>query len=102
MPTFLVDILKKKPLDFSSVDIEETDLGNYEPDDPKGVTLLFQTGYLTIDTFRQRGASRRYTLKLPNLEVENSFLRDIVGAYTGRDVSYTYITSPIGRPISPK
>ena len=89
MPTFLVDILKKKPLDFSSVDIEETDLGNYEPDDPKGVTLLFQTGYLTIDTFRQRGASRRYTLRLPNLEVENSFLRDIVGAYTGRDVSYT-------------
>ena len=89
MPTFLVDILKKKPLDFSSVDIEETDLGNYEPDDPKGVTLLFQTGYLTIDTFRQRGASRRYTLKLPNLEVENSFLRDIVGAYTGCDVSYT-------------
>ena len=58
MPTFLVDILKKKPLDFSSVDIEETDLGNYEPDDPKGVTLLFQTGYLTIDTFRQRGASK--------------------------------------------
>ena len=89
MPTFLVDILKKRPLDFSCVDIEEPELGNYEPTDPKGVTLLYQTGYLTIDTFRQRGASRRYTLRLPNLEVENSFLRDIVGAYTGRDVSYT-------------
>ena len=89
MPTFLVNILKKTPLDFSCVDIDETELGNYEPDDPKGVTLLYQTGYLTIDTFRQRGASRRYTLKLPNLEVENSFLRDIVGAYTGRGVSYT-------------
>ena len=89
MPTFLIDILRTRPLDFSCVDIEETDLGNYEPTDPKGVTLLYQTGYLTIDTFRQRGASRRYTLKLPNLEVENSFLRDVVGAYTGRDVSYT-------------
>jgi hypothetical protein len=89
MPTFLIDILKSRPLDFSCVDIDEPELGNYEPTDPKGVTLLYQTGYLTIDTFRQRGASRRYTLKLPNLEVENSFLRDVVGAYTGRDVSYT-------------
>ena len=89
MPTFLVDILKAMPLDFSCIDIEETELGNYEPTNPKGVTLLFQTGYLTIDTFRQRGASRRYTLRLPNLEVENSFLKDVVGAYTGRDASLT-------------
>ena len=35
------------------------------------------------------GVVRRYTLRLPNLEVENSFLRDVVGAYTGRDVSQT-------------
>ncbi len=89
MPTFLVDILKSKPLDFSCVDIDETDLGNYEPDRPKGVTLLFQTGYLTIDTFRQRGVSRRYTLKQPNLEVENSFIKDVAGVYTGQDRSQT-------------
>ena len=89
MPTFLVDILRKKPLDFSCVDIDEEELGNYEPDNPKGVTLLFQTGYLTIDTFRQRAASRRYTLRLPNLEVENSFLKDIVGTYTGQEPSRT-------------
>ena len=89
MPTFLVDILKSRPLDFSCVDIEESELGNYEPTDPKGVTLLYQTGYLTIDSFVQMGGARRYTLKLPNLEVENSFLRDVVGAYTGRDVSLT-------------
>ena len=89
MPTFLVDILKSRPLDFSCVDIEESELGNYEPTDPKGVTLLYQTGYLTIDSFVQMGGARRYTLRLPNLEVENSFLRDVVGAYTGRDVSLT-------------
>ena len=89
MPTFLVDILKSRPLDFSRVDIDEDDLGNYEPANPKGVTLLFQTGYLTIDKFVQMGTSRRYTLRLPNLEVENSFLKDVVGAYTGRDTSLT-------------
>ena len=85
MPTFLVDILKKRPLDFSGIDIDEDELGNYEPDRPKGVTLLFQTGYLTIESFREMGVSRRYKLRLPNLEVENSFLKDIVGAYTGRE-----------------
>ena len=85
MPTFLVDILKTRPLDFSQIDIDEDELGNYEPDRPKGVTLLYQTGYLTIESFRQMGASRRYKLRLPNLEVENSFLKDIVGAYTGRE-----------------
>ncbi|MBQ3341233.1 MAG: ATP-binding protein [Kiritimatiellae bacterium] len=85
MPTFLVDILKSRPLDFSCIDIDESELGNYEPDRPKGVTLLYQTGYLTIKSFRQMRTSRRYTLKFPNLEVENSFLKDIVGAYTGQD-----------------
>ena len=85
MPTFLVDILKSRPLDFSCVDVDESELGNYEPTDPKGVTLLYQTGYLTIDSFVQMGGARRYTLRLPNLEVENSFLRDVVGAYVGQD-----------------
>ena len=85
MPTFLVDILKSCPLDFSEIDIEEDELGNYEPTDPKGVTLLFQTGYLTIESFRQIGASRRFRLKLPNVEVANSFLRDVAGAYTGQE-----------------
>ncbi len=85
VPTFLVDILKKHPLDFASVDIDESELETYEPDNPKIVTLLYQTGYLTIKDFRQFGASRRYTLKFPNLEVENSFLTHVVGAYVGQD-----------------
>ena len=89
MPTFLVDILRRHPLDFSCLDIAEEELGNYEPTDPKGTTLLFQTGYLTIDTFSQIGTERTYTLRLPNLEVENSFLKDVVGAYTGLDRSQT-------------
>ena len=87
MPSFLIEILRHHPLDFSCLDIAEEELGNYEPTDPKGATLLFQTGYLTIDTFRQRGTSRRYTLRLPNLEVESSFLKDVVGAYTGQERS---------------
>ena len=92
MPTFLVDMLKKRPLDFSSVDIDERDLETYEPDNPKFVTLLYQTGYLTIKDFVQIGNIRRYSLRFPNLEIEHSFLDNVVGAYVGKetDVSSGY------------
>ena len=86
IPTFLIDILKEHPLDFSTIDISESALNAYEPDKPRIVTLLYQTGYLTIKSFRQFGTARRYTLKFPNLEIENSFLDNVVGAYVGKDV----------------
>lgn len=85
MPTFLIDILEEHPLDFSTVNVSETALNAYEPDKPRIVTLLFQTGYLTIKDFCQIGTSRRYGLRFPNLEIENSFLDNVVGAYVGQD-----------------
>ena len=87
MTTFLMDTLKAKPLNFAKVDVDESVLGTYEPDRADFTTLLFQTGYLTIVGFQQRGASRRYALDFPNLEVENSFLRQVVPAYTGQETN---------------
>ena len=52
-------------------------MGNYEPDRPKGGTLLFQTGYLTISGIRDFGGTRFYSLDFPNREIRESFLRDI-------------------------
>ena len=89
VPTFLIDILKKQPLDFSMVDIDDDELSTYEPDDPKIVTLLYQTGYLTIKDFVQMESARRYSLRIPNREIEHSFLKRVVGAYTGQDPSRT-------------
>ncbi len=83
MPTFLADILGKKPLDFSRIDISETELGNYEPDSPRAVTLLYQTGYLTICVCRNIGGSRLYSLDFPNREVRESFLHVIAPVYSG-------------------
>ena len=89
IPTFLIDILKEQPLDFSTVNISESELNAYEPDKPRIVTLLYQTGYLTIESFRQMGTARRYSLRFPNLEIEHSFLDYLVGAYVGQDPSRT-------------
>ena len=83
VPTFLIDILKKHPLDFSSVDITDDRLEAYEPDRPDITTLLYQTGYLTIKGFRQMAALRKYDLGFPNMEVENSFVSRLVSAYAG-------------------
>ena len=85
VPTFLIDILKKHPLDFSTIGISDATLNAYEPDNPQIVTLLYQTGYLTIKSFKQMGSARRYELKFPNLEIENSFLDHLVSAYVGKD-----------------
>jgi hypothetical protein len=87
VPTFLIDILKKNPLDFSAVDIDDEDLSTYEPEDPRIVTLLYQTGYLTIKDFVQMGSARMFSLRIPNREIEHSFLKRVVGAYVGQDPS---------------
>ncbi|MBE6382553.1 MAG: AAA family ATPase [Lentisphaerae bacterium] len=83
MPTFLLDILRKKPLDFSCIDISDAEIGNYEPSNPRDTTLLYQTGYLTISGFKNLGGSRLYKLDFPNREVRESFLHDLAPVYSG-------------------
>ena len=85
MTTFLTDALRKQPLDFSAIDIDQSALEAYEPDNPRIVTLLYQTGYLTIKSFRQVGDFRRFDLCIPNREVENSFLTQLAPVYAGID-----------------
>ena len=87
MPTFLMDFFKQRPLDVSDLSVTEADLAAYEPERIKPVTLLFQTGYLTIKNCSQTGGIWRYSLKFPNMEVENSFLVDLSALYIGTDNS---------------
>ena len=84
MTTFLMDTLKKTPLNFAKVDVDESVLGAYEPDKADLTTLLFQTGYLTITGFRWLGRRRLYTLDFPNAEVEDSFVTQLAPAYTAQ------------------
>ncbi|MDD6029638.1 MAG: AAA family ATPase [Kiritimatiellae bacterium] len=94
MTTFLTDALRRHPLDFSAIDVDQDALEAYEPENPRLVTLLYQTGYLTIRGFRQTGLLRRYDLCIPNLEVENSFLTQLAPVYAGidadRSVNYQF------------
>ena len=83
MTTFLVDALKVQPFDFSTIGITDTELDAYEPENPRLVTLLYQTGYLTIRSMTRIGSFRRYEMAFPNLEVEDSFLSALAPVYAG-------------------
>ena len=83
MTTFLTDALRKQPLDFSTIDIDQSALEAYEPENPRLVTLLYQTGYLTIRSFRQIGEKRKFKLCFPNYEVTDSFLSSLAPVYAG-------------------
>ena len=83
VPTFLVDLLKGKPLNLQLTDVEEEFIGTYEPDCPNVIPLLFQTGYLTIKGFNNMGGWRTYSLGFPNMEVRNSFNARLARAYVG-------------------
>jgi hypothetical protein len=73
-PTFLVDLIRSRRMDlnfFKADNFISKDLNNVEVADFKPGPLMFQTGYLTIQT----GASRKrgvYNLVFPNLEVKAS------------------------------
>ena len=88
VPTFLVDLLKKRPLNLQLVGIDESTLDAYEPTALNPVTLLYQTGYLTISGFRQRGTQRTYSLDFPNMEVRNSFNTSLARGYVNIDENH--------------
>jgi hypothetical protein len=87
VPTFLIDLLKDKPLNLQLTDVSEEELGSYEPDNLNVITLLYQTGYLTISGFQNIGGWRTYSLGFPNMEVRNSFNARLAKAYVGEDTT---------------
>ncbi len=74
-PSFLIEILQKQRYYLPSLEniyMSETDLSSFDVDDIKIETLLFQTGYLTIEEVRTRFNQRMFKLGYPNLEVRTA------------------------------
>jgi Holliday junction resolvase-like predicted endonuclease len=83
-PTFLIQLLRQGR--YLVPEIEELEAGeevisSFDVDNIAVETLLFQTGYLTLKSFEQIGAFRRYGLGFPNLEVKSSLCNSILSAY---------------------
>ncbi len=88
-PSFLLELVRKNNFNFEAV------LGNpvssfafdaYEIGKLNPLTLLLQTGYLTIDKAVERYGDTAYMLRFPNLEVKGSFEAYLTGDCSGLHV----------------
>jgi len=72
-PTFLLELLKRTPVDLDNLDVDENAFSTYDPIDLHPLPLLFQAGYLTIKDAEMMGDVRYYKLGYPNREISQSF-----------------------------
>jgi len=84
-PTFLINHIKNQGKDIRELEKEEVDESTFESYDIENlevISLLFQTGYLTIKEIIPVGVKSKYALSYPNEEVKESFLKHFLASYT--------------------
>ncbi|MFZ4427082.1 MAG: AAA family ATPase, partial [Saprospiraceae bacterium] len=80
-PTFLIQILKQQGVfDLQAIGQSTLDFESFDLEDIRLFGLLYQTGYLTIQSRDEFG---QYTLDYPNREVKNSMLAYLFEAFGG-------------------
>ena len=88
-PTFLMQLLKREPVDVEHLEMPEDAFSVYEPEAPAILPLLVQTGYLTVKDSHREGDIMVYSLGYPNKEVATSFsyhLAATTAAWNGMDM----------------
>jgi len=79
-PTFLLKLIENNKYflpDLENVQLDENMLESFDVDNIKLETLMWQTGYLTIDKVETLLNNKEYHLKMPNREVEMSLLSSV-------------------------
>jgi hypothetical protein len=85
-PSFLLELTKRKDFDFEKAltnPVPEVSFSAFEIDDIDPLTLLLQTGYVTIKSAEQKLGQTWYHLDFPNREVASAFSTYILKSYTG-------------------
>ena len=90
-PSFLMELVKKTRFNFDEVlskPVSSMAFNAFEIDKIDPLTLLLQTGYLTIRSMVQKYNMPWYWLDFPNREVSFSFNTSLVNAYTGKSDNF--------------
>ena len=85
-PTFLMELFKKNQYflpDLEKIQVTEDVLDSFDVETIIPITLLFQSGYLTIVNTHIDFNQLIYTLKIPNMEVRQALYNKFIFAYTG-------------------
>jgi hypothetical protein len=86
-PSFLIELLRRRRLflpDLEGIEASEEILDSFDIERIDPVTLLFQTGYLTIDHTREEFGQWLFALRVPNQEVRQALANHLADAYTER------------------
>ena len=81
-PTFVVKALRNGKFNLEDLTLEgvpASALGGVNADDSDPVPVLYQSGYLTIQSYDDQ--TQEYTLKYPNKEVERGFMEGLANIY---------------------
>ena len=82
-PTFLIEQLKRDPLETDEMSVTTFDLSaSYEPEQVWLLPLMVQTGYLTIKSAQVAGEETVCTLGYPNREVEAAMSKYLVEGFS--------------------
>lgn len=91
-PSFLINLLMHKRFyvpDLEGTEVNESVISSFSIESLLAETVLFQSGYLTIDQVQQLGLRRFYRLCFPNQEVKLGFTDALLAGYTQSTVSLT-------------
>jgi hypothetical protein len=83
-PTFLIEMIQRRNrtgIILEPLVVGEKIFDGYDPANISEVSLLFQTGYLTIKQMELIDGRAQYTLGSPNSEVNESFLTCLLQVY---------------------
>ncbi|MCP4698577.1 MAG: ATP-binding protein [Gammaproteobacteria bacterium] len=106
-PSFLIRLLQEKQYalpDLERIETSEELLGSFDVEQLTLETLLFQTGYLTIERVENLGGQRFFTLCYPNREVKASFSNYVLNCFLdapaakARNQKAVYYALRAGRP----
>jgi len=84
-PTFLVETLRNQQVpvhELEQIEVSTSFFDKFSIENLDMNSLLFQTGYLTIQSTRQRGWQNLYKLGYPNEEVRQAFTHNLLEAFT--------------------
>jgi hypothetical protein len=87
-PSFLVKLFKQKKYflpDLGNIEVSEEILDSFDVERINPITLLFQSGYLTVESTRTHLMRFMFKLKIPNQEVRLALNDQFIAGYTDLD-----------------
>ena len=85
-PSFLIKLFERQQYflpNLEDLEVSEEILDSFDIERINPITLLFQSGYLTVASTRQSWGEWAFRLKVPNQEVRIALNNQFIGSYAG-------------------